>query len=49
MSKQKQSLMLNEASDIYGSIATIQIFSGTKKIGVSEAQEQITKFLENTK
>ena len=49
LSKQKQSLILNEAREIYGSIATIQIFSGTKKIGVSEAQEQITKFLENTK
>ena len=49
LSKQKQSLILNEAREIYGSIATIQIFSGTKKIGVSEAQDQVTKFLENTK
>jgi len=49
LSKQKQSLILNEAREIYGSIATIQIFSGTKKIGISEAQNQVTKFLENTK
>ena len=49
LSKQKRSLILNEAREIYGSIATIQIFSGTKKIGVSEAQDQVTKFLENTK
>ena len=49
LSKQKQSLILNEAREIYGSIATIQIFSGTKKIGVSEAQDRVTKFLENTK
>ena len=49
LSKQKQSLILNEARAIYGSIATIQIFSGTKKIGISEAQDQVTKFLENTK
>ena len=49
LSKQKQSLILNEAREIYGSIATIQIFSGTKKVGISEAQDQITKFLENTK
>ena len=48
LSKQKQSLILNEAREIYGSIATIQIFSGTKKIGISEAQDQVTKFLENT-
>ena len=49
LGKQKQSLILNEAREIYGSIATIQIFSGTKKIGISEAQDQVTKFLENTK
>ena len=49
LSKQKQSLILNEAREIYGSIATVQIFSGTKKIGISEAQDQVTKFLENTK
>ena len=49
LSKQKQSLILNEAREIYGSIATIQIFSGTKKIGISEAQDQVTKFLENIK
>ena len=49
LSKQKQSLILNEAREIYGSIATIQLFSGTKKIGISEAQDQVTKFLENTK
>ena len=49
LSKQKQSLILNEAREVYGSIATIQIFSGTKKIGISEAQDQVTKFLENTK
>ena len=49
LSKQKQSLILNEAREIYGSIATIQIFSGTKKIGIREAQDQVTKFLENTK
>ena len=49
LSKQKQSLIFNEAREIYGSIATIQIFSGTKKIGISEAQDQVTKFLENTK
>ena len=49
LSKQKQSLILNEAREIYGSIATIQIFSGTKKIGINEAQDQVTKFLENTK
>ena len=49
LSKQYQSLILNEAREIYGSIATIQIFSGTKKIGISEAQDQVTKFLENTK
>ena len=49
LSKQKQSLILNEAIGNYGSIATIQIFSGTKKIGISEAQDQVTKFLESTK
>ena len=49
LSKQKRSLILNEAREIYGSIATIQIFSGTKKIGISEAQDQVTKFLEHTK
>ena len=49
LSKQKQSLILNEAREIYGSIATIQIFSGTKKIGISDARDQVTKFLENTK
>ena len=49
LSKQKQSLILNEVREVYGSIATIQIFSGTKKIGISEAQDQVTKFLENTK
>ena len=49
LSKQKQSLMLNEAIGNYGSIATIQVFSGTKKIGISEAQNKVTEFLENTK
>ena len=49
LSKQKQSLILNEAIGNYGSIATIQLFSGTKKIGISEAQHQVTKFLESTK
>ncbi len=49
LSKQKQSLILNEAIGHYGSIATIQLFSGTKKIGISEAQDQVTKFLGNTK
>ena len=49
LSKQKQSLILNEAICNYGSIATIQLFSGTKKIGISEAQDQVTKFLESTK
>ena len=49
LSKQKQSLILNEVREVYGSIATIQIFSGTKKIGINEAQDQVTKFLENTK
>ena len=49
LSKQKQSLILNEARDTYGSIATIQLFSGTKKMGVSEAQDQVAIFLENTK
>ena len=49
LSKQKQSLILNEAIGNYGSIATIQVFSGTKKIGISEAQDQVTKFLESTK
>ena len=49
LSKQKQSLILNEAIGNYGSIATIQLFSGTKKIGISEAQDQVTKFLESTK
>lgn len=48
LSKQKQSLILNEAIGNYGSIATIQLFSGTKKIGISEAQDQVTKFLEST-
>ena len=49
LSKQKQSLILNEAIGNYGSIATLQLFSGTKKIGISEAQDQVTKFLESTK
>ena len=49
LSKQKQSLILNEAIGNYGSITTIQLFSGTKKIGISEAQNKVTKFLENTK
>mgnify|MGYP001352402784 FL=1 len=49
LSKQKQSLILNEAIGNYGSIATIQLFSGTKKIGISEAQDQVTKFLESAK
>ena len=49
LSKQKQSLILNEAIGNYGSIATIQLFSATKKIGISEAQDQVTKFLESTK
>ena len=49
LSKQKQSLILNEAIGNYGSIATIQVFSGTKKIGISEAQNKVTEFLENTK
>ncbi len=49
LSKQKQSLMLNEAIGNYGSIATIQLFSGTKKIGVCEAQNLVTEFLENTR
>ena len=49
LSKQKQSLILNEAREIYGSIATIQIFSGTKKIGVAEAQDQVIRILESTK
>ena len=49
LSKQKQSLILNEAREIYGSIATIQIFSGTKKIGVTEAQDQVIRILESTK
>ena len=49
LSKQKQSLILNEAREIYGSIATIQIFSGTKKIGISEAQDQVIGILESTK
>lgn len=49
LSKQKQSLILNEAIGNYGSIATIQLFSGTKKIGISEAQNKVTEFLENTK
>ena len=49
LSKQKQSLILNEVISNYGSIATIQLFSGTKKIGISEAQDQVTKFLGNTK
>ena len=49
LSKQKQSLILNEAIGNYGSIATIQLFSGTKKIGISEAHDQVNKFLESTK
>ena len=49
LSKQKQSLILNEAREIYGSIATIQLFSGTKKIGVNEAQDQVIRILESTK
>ena len=49
LSKQKQSLILNEAIGNYGSIATLQLFSGTKKIGISEAQNKVTEFLENTK
>ena len=49
LGKQKQSLILNEAREIYGSIATIQIFSGTKKIGVTEAQDQVIRILESTK
>ena len=49
LSKQKQSLILNEAREIYGSIATIQIFSGTKKIGVTEAQDQVIRILKSTK
>jgi len=48
LSKQKQSLVLSEAINTYGSIATIQLFSGTKKIGVNEAQDRVTKFLEIT-
>ena len=47
LSKQKQSLMLNEVIDTYGSIATIQLFSGTKKIGVAEAQDQVARILES--
>ena len=49
LSKQKQSLILNEAIGNYGSIATIQVFSATKKIGISEAQNKVAEFLENTK
>jgi len=48
LSKQKQSLMLNEAINNYGLIATIQLFSGTKKIGVAEAQDQVIRILEST-
>ncbi len=48
LSKQKQSLVLSEAINTYCSIATIQLFSGTKKIGVNEAQDRVTKFLEIT-
>lgn len=48
LNKQKQFFILKETQEVYGSIATIQLFSGTKKIGVMEAQEQITRILENT-
>ena len=43
--RQQQRYILNKTEELFGSIATIQLFSGTKKIGVSIAREEITSML----
>tara|TARA_B100000029_G_scaffold349472_1_gene341818 strand:+ start:675 stop:1259 length:585 start_codon:yes stop_codon:yes gene_type:complete len=45
INRQKQANILNETQELFGSMATIQLFSGTKKIGVRIAREQITSML----
>ena len=45
INRQQQRYILNKTEELFGSIATIQLFSGTKKIGVSIAREEITSML----
>ena len=45
INRQQQTNILNKTEELFGSIATIQLFSGTKKIGVSIAREEITSML----
>ena len=45
INRQQQTNILNKTEEQFGSIATIQLFSGTKKIGVSIAREEIASML----
>ena len=45
INRQQQRYILNKTEELFGSIATIQLFSGTKKIGVSIARKEITSML----
>ena len=45
LSKQKQSIILKTIKNTYSSIASIQLFSGTKKIGVEEARKHIINMI----
>tara|TARA_B100000029_G_scaffold105324_1_gene95973 strand:- start:2084 stop:2668 length:585 start_codon:yes stop_codon:yes gene_type:complete len=47
ISRQQQVNVLNETEEVFGSIASIQLFSGTKKVGVSMARDQITSMLKS--
>jgi len=45
INRHQQTNILNKTEEQFGSIATIQLFSGTKKIGVSIAREEIASML----
>ena len=47
LNKHQQLDQLRQVEDTYGSIATVQVFSGSKKTGDDIAREIITRMLNN--
>ena len=47
LNKQHQLEQLTQVEDAYGSVATVQVFSGLKKTGDHIAREVITRMLNN--
>jgi len=47
LSKQKQSIILKKVKNTYSSIASIQLFSGTKQIGAEEARNHIINMIDD--